>query len=49
MSPDQRLLAARSGCFDRRQRVIWAAHYPEEVPLVNGEYEWIALAAADLD
>ncbi|MGA8746594.1 MAG: hypothetical protein WB507_12140 [Solirubrobacterales bacterium] len=42
MSPDERLRAARDQ-FDRRRLAIWAARYPKEVPLVNGEYEWIAL------
>jgi hypothetical protein len=27
----------------------WAARYPEEVPLVNGELPWIGLRLADLD
>lgn len=49
MSAAERLAASRDGSFDRRERVIWAANYPDEVPLVNGECEWIALAAADLD
>jgi len=49
MSSKQRLDAARSGSFDRSQRALWALAYPEEVPLVNGEVEWIALGLADLD
>lgn len=34
--------------FTPRQRTIFIAHYPEEVPLVNGEYEHIALSCADV-
>ena len=49
MSPQQRLEAARRGVFDRTERAIWASAYPDEVPLVNGELEWIALGLADLD
>lgn len=49
MSPEQRLRAARKGRFTRAERALWAARYPEEAPLVNGEYEWIALGLADLD
>lgn len=49
MSKEERIRAARHGGFDRWQRSLWAARYPEEVPLVNGEYEWIALGLADLD
>ena len=28
---------------------VWAALYPEEVPLVNGELPWIVATLADLD
>ncbi len=49
MSPRQRLRAARGGEFSRSERALWAATYPDEVPLVNGELEWIALGLADLD
>jgi hypothetical protein len=49
MSPEERLTAYRAGGFRRAERTLWAARYPEEVPLVNDEYEWIALTMADLD
>jgi hypothetical protein len=49
MTPHERRTAAREGSFDRHQRSIWAARFPEEVPLLNGEYEWIALSSADRD
>lgn len=42
MTPAERLRAYRY-TFGRRERTIWAARYPEEVPLVGGEFEWIAL------
>lgn len=42
MTPDERLRAYRY-TFGRRERTIWAARYPEEVPLLNGEFEWLAL------
>jgi hypothetical protein len=45
MSPRQRLRAYRSGAFSRAERARWACRYPEEVPLVNDEFEWIALTA----
>ena len=28
-----------------RERNLWAANHPDEPPLVNGEFEWIALNA----
>jgi len=49
MSPSQRLRAYRSGAFSRAERARWACRYPDEVPTVNGEVEWIALTSADLD
>jgi hypothetical protein len=49
MTPEQRLKAARKGRLSRGELTLWAALYPEEVPLVNGEVEWIALGLADLD
>lgn len=48
MTPAQRLRSSR-GAFSAHQRATWAARYPEEVPLVNGEFEWIALTSADCD
>jgi hypothetical protein len=49
MSTEERRRAARYGGFTSWQRSFWAAHFPAEVPVVNGEYEWIALTLADLD
>jgi hypothetical protein len=49
MTPQQRIDGARRGDFNRAQRGLWVASYPDEVPLVNGELEWIALGLADLD
>lgn len=49
MGSSQRLRAYRSGAFSRAERAKWACRYPDEVPTVNGEIEWIALGSADLD
>jgi len=49
MSSEERLASSRRGAFSRRERLIWVSSFPEEVPLVNGEFEWIALGGADLD
>lgn len=48
MSPAARLEGYRYS-FTARQRTIWIAHYPDEVPIVGNEYEHIALTMADLD
>jgi hypothetical protein len=45
MTPVERLRAYRSATFTRRERTIWAARFPEEAPLLNGELEWIARTA----
>lgn len=39
--PRRRALAATE--FSRCELWIWARHFPAEVPLINGEYPWIAL------
>ena len=49
MTSAERISASRHGGFTRHERAIWAARYPEEVPIVNGEFEWIAAGLADLD
>ncbi len=49
MTPAERISASRHGGFTRWERWVWAARYPDEVPLVNGEVEWIACNMADLD
>lgn len=49
MSTRQRIEASRRGRFTRHERAVWASRYPDEVPRVNGEFEWIALNSADLD
>lgn len=48
MTPEERLAASRFS-FETRERTVWAAHYPHEVPLINGEFEWIALRSADAE
>jgi hypothetical protein len=45
LAPDERLAIYRSGGFTHRECALWAADYPDEVPLVNNEFEWIALDA----
>lgn len=49
MKPDQRLGAYQRGELTYRQCCSWAARWPHEVPLLNGEFEFIARSMADLD
>ena len=48
MTPEERIRASRYS-FKAWERQVWAGRYADEVPLVNGEVEWIALRLADLD
>jgi hypothetical protein len=43
LTPERRLADYRAGLFSRHQLTLWAARYPEEIPLVNDELPWIAL------
>jgi hypothetical protein len=42
ISAEERLRAYRHGAISRAERAAWAANFPDEVPLINGEYPWIA-------
>jgi hypothetical protein len=42
MTPAQRAAAMRRGELTLEQCSAWAARYPEQVPLLNGEFEYIA-------
>lgn len=43
-----RLAQYRAGKLSRADLSVWAARFPDEVPTVNGELEWIGLTLADL-
>jgi hypothetical protein len=42
MTPAQRVAAMRRGELTLEQCSAWAARHPEQVPLLNGEFEYIA-------
>lgn len=42
MTPEERFTAYRER-FTLHEVSVYAARYPEEIPKVNGEFEWIAL------
>ncbi len=42
MTPQERISASRY-TMTLRERYVYAARYPDEVPTVNGELEWVAL------
>lgn len=49
LGPVGRFAQYRAGNFNAADCSAWAARYPDEVPIVNGEVEWIGLMLADLD
>ena len=42
MTPNERIAAMRRGDLIMEQCCAWAARYPQQVPLINGEFEFIA-------
>jgi len=48
MSSEQRIRASRFS-FKSWELHVWAGHYPDEVPLINGEFEWIALRSVEAE
>jgi hypothetical protein len=42
MTPAERVAAMRRGDLTMEQCCAWAARCPEQVPLINGEFEFIA-------
>jgi len=42
MPPEQRVAAMRRGELTVEQLAAWSARHPEQVPMLNGEFEWIA-------
>jgi hypothetical protein len=48
MSAEERVLASRYE-FTSRERTIWAGRFPDEVPMIHGEFEWIAARSPELE
>jgi len=42
MTVSQRINAMRKGELSLEQCAAWAARHPEQVPLLNGEFEYLA-------
>ncbi|MFI4984900.1 MAG: hypothetical protein ACHQAV_02800 [Solirubrobacterales bacterium] len=42
MTPAQRIAAMRRGELTLEQCAAWAARFPDQVPLLNGEFEYLA-------
>jgi hypothetical protein len=48
MSPAERVAAMRRGELTYMQLAAWSARYPDEVPRLNGEFEWIAIKTPEV-
>ena len=48
MTVAQRVAAMRRGELTLEQCSAWAARYPEQVPLLNGEFEYLALLSPEV-
>ena len=48
MTVAQRVAAMRRGELTLEQCSAWAARYPEQVPLLNGEFESLALLTLEV-
>ena len=42
ITPNELIAAMRRGSLSMEQCCAWAARYPREIPLINGEWEFIA-------
>jgi hypothetical protein len=42
MSPAQRVVAMRRGELSYERLAAWSSRHPEQIPMINGELEWIA-------
>ena len=45
MTYPERVRAYRSGALSAHELALAAGWFPEQMPLLNGEYEWIAINA----
>jgi hypothetical protein len=43
MTYEERVRAYRSGALSTHELAVAAARFPDRVPLLNDEYEWIAI------
>jgi hypothetical protein len=48
MSPAERISAMRRGTLTLEQCAAWAARYPDQVPLINGEFEYLARSTPEV-
>lgn len=47
MSPNERIAAMRRGELSLIQLAAWSRRYPDQVPRIGREFEWIVMSLAD--
>ena len=47
MTPEERVTAMREGRLTLFQLCRWSSRYPEQVPLLGGEFEWIVVTTPE--
>ncbi len=47
MTPAQRVAAMRRGELTYEQLAAWSARHRDEVPMTNGEFEWISASTPE--
>jgi hypothetical protein len=43
MTVEQRIAAMRRGELTLEQLAAWSARHPDQIPMLHGEFEWIAI------
>jgi hypothetical protein len=49
MTYEERVSAYRSGALSDHELAVAAARFPDRMPLLNDEFEWIAITLVDLE
>jgi hypothetical protein len=47
MTAEQRVAAMRRGELTREELAAWSGQHPEQMPMLNGEFEWIAISTPE--
>ena len=48
MTAEQRVAAMRRGELTREELAAWSGRHPEQMPMLNGEFEWIAIKTPEV-
>jgi hypothetical protein len=48
MSVEERVAAMRRGELTLKQLAAWSARHPQQIPMLHGEFEWIAISTPEV-